>query len=251
MTDRPSARCSSRILGRRSSLAAQARPARHVGQPGHVRGRDRRRPHHGPRDHRRGGQPRLVLRDRRRLAVAHRDLRQPRRGDRRGPRPGPGGVAARHAHDDDRARWPTGRERPAGELRRGDVVVVEAGEVIPATARSSRASRPSTSRPSRASPRRSSARPAATAAPSPAARACSPTASWSRSRRSRPVVPRPHDRRSSRAPRGARRRTRSRSASCSSASRSSSSPWSSRCARSPTSRAPTVSSRRSSRCSWR
>ena len=63
------------------------------------------------------------------------------------------------------------------ELTIGDLVVVEAGETIPATATSSRASRPSTSRRSPASRRRSSARRAATAARSPAAPPCCPTAS--------------------------------------------------------------------------
>ena len=72
-----------------------------------------------------------------------------------------------------------GREEqvPASQLRKGDVVVVEAGELIPGDGESSRASPRSTSRRSPASPRRSSARAAATARRSPAAPRCSPTAS--------------------------------------------------------------------------
>ncbi len=46
---------------------------------------------------------------------------------------------------------------PSGDLRVGDIVLVETGELIPATATSCRASRRSTSRPSRASPPRSCA----------------------------------------------------------------------------------------------
>ncbi len=55
-----------------------------------------------------------------------------------------------------RALRPGGVEEqvPAPDLRAGDVVVCEAGDVIPATARSSRASPRSTSRRSPASPRR-------------------------------------------------------------------------------------------------
>ena len=48
----------------------------------------------------------------------------------------------------------TARRVPAHELRPGDIVLVEAGEIIPATARSSKASRRSTSRRSPANPRR-------------------------------------------------------------------------------------------------
>ena len=84
---------------------------------------------------RRHGQP-LVRRRDRVLALADRAVRELRRGDRRGPRQGAGERAARDAHDDDRAppRCATARSRrcPAPELQRGDVVVVEAGEVIPA-----------------------------------------------------------------------------------------------------------------------
>ena len=56
----------------------------------------------------------------------------------------------------------------SSELKKGDVVMVVAGEVIPATARSSRASPPWTSPPSPASPPPWSGRAAATSAPSPA-----------------------------------------------------------------------------------
>ena len=75
--------------------------------------------------HRRGGHAALVLRDRRRVAVAHGDLRQLRRGDRRGPRPGTGRRAAGHAHDDDgaarrRHRAPRGRAGPRRRRGRRD-----------------------------------------------------------------------------------------------------------------------------------
>ena len=75
--------------------------------------------------------PRLVHVHGRDLAVADRALRQLRRGDRRGPRQGAGRRAARDAHADRRAAAATARTKPANELARGDVVVVEAGEVIP------------------------------------------------------------------------------------------------------------------------
>ena len=65
------------------------------------------------------------------LAVADRRVRQPRRGAGRGPRQGPGRRAARDAHRDDRHAAATAPTKPASELHRGDVVVVEAGELIP------------------------------------------------------------------------------------------------------------------------
>ena len=71
----------------------------------------------------------------RHLALADRALRELRRGDRRGPRQGAGERAPGDAHDDDRAPslGDGGVEDvPAPELQRGDVVVVEAGEIIPA-----------------------------------------------------------------------------------------------------------------------
>ena len=65
------------------------------------------------------------------LAVADRRLRQPGRGAGRGPRQGPGrGACARCAPRRSRA-CATAAEKPASELHRGDVVVVEAGELIP------------------------------------------------------------------------------------------------------------------------
>ena len=78
----------------------------------------------------------LVRGHRRPLAMADRALRELRRGDRRGPRQGAGERAPGDAHDDRRpaaARRPAALEEiPAPELRRGDVVVVEAGQIIPA-----------------------------------------------------------------------------------------------------------------------
>jgi K+-transporting ATPase ATPase B chain len=64
---------------------------------------------------------------------------------------------------------------PATALRKGDRVVVEAGEFIRPMAKSSPASHPSTSRRSPASRRRSSASRAAIGPRSPVARACSRT----------------------------------------------------------------------------
>ena len=53
---------------------------------------------------------------RRRLAVADRGLRQPRRGARRGPRQGAGRQPARDAHRDRRAAARRRRRKPAAEL---------------------------------------------------------------------------------------------------------------------------------------
>ncbi len=124
------------------------------------------------------------------LALVHRAVRQLRRGDGRGPRQGAGRRAAqgapRHRRAEARADAASGTLRSqegthdlatSADLRKGDVVLVEAGEFIPATARSSTASPRSTRARSPARARRSSARAAATAAPSPAAPACSPTGS--------------------------------------------------------------------------
>ena len=69
------------------------------------------------------------------LALVHGALRQLRRGHGRGARQGPGRDAAQDAH----ARRPPAtaastaarRRSPASTLRKGDVVVVEAGELIP------------------------------------------------------------------------------------------------------------------------
>ena len=88
--------------------------------------RPRARPH---------GQP-LVRRRDRVLALADGAVRELRRGDRRGARQGAGERAARDAHDHDALSGAAGdgrlEEVPAPELQRDDVVVVEAGMVIPA-----------------------------------------------------------------------------------------------------------------------
>ena len=123
-----------RSCDRRRSRKLDPRPG---AQPGDVRRRDRRGPHHhrlaDPVRRRRSAAARaaLVHVHGRGLAVAHGDLRQPRRGARRGPRPGAGRHAARHAHRRRPRTLRDGTSAPAAELRRGDVVVVEAGEVIP------------------------------------------------------------------------------------------------------------------------
>ena len=72
-------------------------------------------------------------------------------------------ASLRRARTTTTAHLTDGREVPAASLQPGAEVVVVAGQVIPETATSSRASPASTSRPSPASPRRSSASPAATA----------------------------------------------------------------------------------------
>ncbi len=101
-------------------VAAQARPAGPGPQPGHVRGRDRRRDHHrrlaDPGLRRRAARRRpraglVHLRDHD-LALADGRLRQPRRGAGRGPRPRPGGEPARDAHRDDRADCATAARSP-------------------------------------------------------------------------------------------------------------------------------------------
>ena len=56
---------------------------------------------------------------------------QPRRGARRGPRQGAGRRAARDAHRDGRAAARRRRASRPPSCSRGDVVVVEAGEMIP------------------------------------------------------------------------------------------------------------------------
>ena len=70
----------------------------------------------------------------RRLALAHRAVRQPRGGGRRGPRQGPGRDAAAGPTDTMARRLRAdGSEEtvPAPQLQQGDRVVVEAGENIP------------------------------------------------------------------------------------------------------------------------
>ena len=65
------------------------------------------------------------------LAVADGRVRQPRRGVRRGPRPRSGRHPARHAPGDGRHACGTASRKQASELVKGDLVVVEAGELIP------------------------------------------------------------------------------------------------------------------------
>ena len=78
------------------------------------------------------------------LAVADRPVRELRRGPRRGPRQGPGRRPAQDAHDDD---GPPARRRgrevsvPAPDLRKGDLVVCEAGDLIPGRRRHRRGHR--------------------------------------------------------------------------------------------------------------
>ena len=67
----------------------------------------------------------------RRLAVADSRLREPRRGAGRGPRPRTGRFAARDALRDHRTARRRRRCAPRPSCMRGDLVVVEAGEVIP------------------------------------------------------------------------------------------------------------------------
>ncbi len=77
---------------------------------------------------------------------------------------------------------------PGTSLKVGDLVLVEAGDIIPRTAKSSKVWPRSTKRPSPANPPRSFVNPAATARPSPAARRFFPTGSASASPR-RPAPP--------------------------------------------------------------
>ena len=122
----------------------------------------------------------------RRVAVAHRGVRQPGRGCRRGPRQGAGRHAAQ-ATRTDTIGPPAPARRHRGAGRRppscGSATWSSSrpARSSPATATSSRASPASTSPPSPASPPRSSASPAATGRRSPAAPRCSPTGSSSRS----------------------------------------------------------------------
>ncbi len=112
----------------------QAGPAGPDQEPGHVRRRGRL-----GADHLLGDHPQLDLRlDDHRLALAHRALRQPGRGGRRGPRQGAGRDAAADQAGDGRAaadRVEARRFRdslrveqvPGTALTVGDYVVVEAG----------------------------------------------------------------------------------------------------------------------------
>ena len=71
------------------------------------------------------------------LALVHGAVRQLRRGGGRGPRQGAGGDPAQGQDRDDRQAAdrclgrPSGSTVPAPKLRKGDVVLVEAGDLIP------------------------------------------------------------------------------------------------------------------------
>ena len=108
-------------------------------QPGHVRGRRRRvitTVEFVRRPLRAGlGARSLLHRSGRALALVHRPLRQLRRGDGRGARQGPGRHPAPDAYrcPGEAACFPTDSTQivSATELRRGDLVLVEAGDLIP------------------------------------------------------------------------------------------------------------------------
>jgi len=132
-----------------------------------------------------------------RSGCGHGPLREFRRSGG-GGRARPGGCAAQ-SEDRGLARRLTGPERkqekqvPASQLRKGDVVVVEANQIIPGDGTVIEALPRSMSRPLPANRHPSSAKQAATVRPSPAARWCCRTASSSRSprnrgRRSRPEI---------------------------------------------------------------
>ena len=117
-------------------LLPEAPPAPHGEEPRDVRRRGRRR----PRDARppRGRDARIVLvpAPGRPLALGHGPLRELRRGRRRGARQGAG---RRAPADEERRRWPGASSAqtaarstsPLRALRKGDLVVVEAGQLIP------------------------------------------------------------------------------------------------------------------------
>ena len=82
------------------------------------------------------GQPRLLRPDHP-LALVHRPVCQLRRGHRRGTRQGPGRQPPAHPHRD-HGQAPEPRRRPGAfetipgnDLKVGDVVLVEAGDIIP------------------------------------------------------------------------------------------------------------------------
>ena len=87
----------------------------------------------GLRRHAAGRRPRgrLVHVQCRDLALAHGGVRERRRGAGRGPREGAGGDALRAMRAETVATLRDGGTKPSSELVRGDVVVVEAGELIP------------------------------------------------------------------------------------------------------------------------
>ena len=111
---------------------AQAQPAYPLHQPRHADRRDRRGVHHRLR----GREPERVRLADRRLALAHRAVRERRRGGGRRSRQGPGRRAApgqdRHRRPEaGRSRRPvrlTEEEVPAPQLRQHDRVVCEAGD---------------------------------------------------------------------------------------------------------------------------
>ena len=120
----------------------QARPAADGAQSRDVRGLRRELPHHGPLSSRpwsaSGEAPAGFILARRPLALVHRPVRQLRRGHGRGAGQGPGRGAAQHPQDHSRqeaAGAPPRRSpctlSPSTELRKGDCVLVEAGDTIP------------------------------------------------------------------------------------------------------------------------
>ena len=121
------------------------------------------------------------------LALVHGALRELRRGDRRRPRQGPGRHPPQdpqHDHRPARQARRLDRDRHLrGELRRGDIVLVETERDHPRRRRRRSKAWPTSTRPpSPASPRPSSRSPALTsAARSPAARLSSATTSTSAS----------------------------------------------------------------------
>ena len=134
---RERARCPARSWPGAARRPARARPAQAVGLAGPVRRRGRCGVHH------RAGRvaaERLRLVDRR-LALAHRPVRDPRGVGRRGPRQGAGRQPARDAAGDHgpqgaRAGWSGSSDVPTAQvasssLRVGDLVIVVAGETIP------------------------------------------------------------------------------------------------------------------------
>ena len=203
--------------------APQARPAPHGPQPGHVRRRGRRRAHDrhldrpGARRQRAATEPAWFT-----VTVAiwlwlTVRVRQPRRGDRRGPRQGAGGDAARDAHDETVATTaPTATQRAGGRAaprrrrrrrggrghprrrhrHRGHRLGRRVGDHRRVGARHPRGRR----RPLGGHRRH--------------ARAVGPDRRRDHAGAG-PVLPRPHDRARRGRRRGARPRTRSRSASCS------------------------------------
>ena len=161
-------------LRRDRRLVPQARPEDALPQPRHLHRRDRQRRHDGdllPRPLRvRRQRAALVHGNRRALALAHGSLRELRRGDRRGSWEGAGERPPRHPHHHDGVPA-LGHRRPRGgacpDLRRGDIVVVEAGQIIPADGEIIEGVGSVDESAITGESHRSSAKPAATARPSP------------------------------------------------------------------------------------